>query len=120
VAVIANRRGFLKTAAGPRIGGIVYAESARKVEAHLSMCARCMEIIEEAARGLAILSSASEPPSDLLQHARARRWAVKGDATAIGLPFEEAEDIAEVSGRDRDAAEAANEKTDGTDSEIEQ
>jgi 3-methylcrotonyl-CoA carboxylase beta subunit len=29
--VIANRRGFLKTAAGPRIGGIVYAESARKV-----------------------------------------------------------------------------------------
>ncbi|HLJ16069.1 MAG TPA: carboxyl transferase domain-containing protein [Bryobacteraceae bacterium] len=31
VAVIANRRGFLKTAAGPRIGGIVYAESARKV-----------------------------------------------------------------------------------------
>lgn len=31
VGVIANRRGFLKTAAGPRIGGIVYAESARKV-----------------------------------------------------------------------------------------
>ncbi len=31
VAVIANRRGFLKTPAGPRIGGIVYTESARKV-----------------------------------------------------------------------------------------
>jgi acetyl-CoA carboxylase carboxyltransferase component len=31
IGVIANRRGFLKTAAGPRIGGIVYAESARKV-----------------------------------------------------------------------------------------
>lgn len=31
VALIANRRGFLKTAAGPRIGGIVYTESARKV-----------------------------------------------------------------------------------------
>ncbi len=31
VAVIANRRGFLKTSGGPRIGGIVYAESARKV-----------------------------------------------------------------------------------------
>jgi 3-methylcrotonyl-CoA carboxylase beta subunit len=31
VGVIANRRGFLKTAAGPRIGGIVYPESARKV-----------------------------------------------------------------------------------------
>jgi len=31
VAVIANRRGFLKTSSGPRIGGIVYPESARKV-----------------------------------------------------------------------------------------
>ena len=31
VAIIANRRGFLKTESGPRIGGIVYTESARKV-----------------------------------------------------------------------------------------
>jgi 3-methylcrotonyl-CoA carboxylase beta subunit len=31
IGVIANRRGFLKGAAGPRIGGIVYTESARKV-----------------------------------------------------------------------------------------
>jgi acetyl-CoA carboxylase carboxyltransferase component len=31
VALIANRRGFLKSAGGPRIGGIVYTESARKV-----------------------------------------------------------------------------------------
>ncbi len=31
IALIANRRGFLRTTAGPRIGGIVYAESARKV-----------------------------------------------------------------------------------------
>ncbi len=31
VALIANRRGFQKTAAGPRIGGIIYTESARKV-----------------------------------------------------------------------------------------
>jgi acetyl-CoA carboxylase carboxyltransferase component len=31
VAVIANRRGFLKTEGGPRIGGIVYTETARKV-----------------------------------------------------------------------------------------
>ncbi len=30
VAVIANRRGFLRTGEGPRIGGIVYTESARK------------------------------------------------------------------------------------------
>ncbi len=31
VALIANRRGFLKTGGAPRIGGIVYTESARKV-----------------------------------------------------------------------------------------
>ncbi|MEQ1884430.1 MAG: carboxyl transferase domain-containing protein [Bryobacteraceae bacterium] len=31
IALIANRRGFLKTGGGPRIGGIVYPESARKV-----------------------------------------------------------------------------------------
>jgi 3-methylcrotonyl-CoA carboxylase beta subunit len=31
IAVIANRRGFLKTKTGPRIGGIVYTESAHKV-----------------------------------------------------------------------------------------
>jgi acetyl-CoA carboxylase carboxyltransferase component len=31
IGVIANRRGFLKTRSGPRVGGIVYTESARKV-----------------------------------------------------------------------------------------
>jgi acetyl-CoA carboxylase carboxyltransferase component len=31
VAIVANRRGFLKTESGSRIGGIVYQESARKV-----------------------------------------------------------------------------------------
>jgi len=31
IGVIANRRGFIKTQAGPRVGGIVYAESAQKV-----------------------------------------------------------------------------------------
>ena len=31
VAIIANRRGFLKSAGSPRVGGIVYTESARKV-----------------------------------------------------------------------------------------
>ena len=31
LALIANRRGFHKTEAGPRIGGIIYTESARKV-----------------------------------------------------------------------------------------
>src|SRR5947209_4697825 len=31
VGLIANRRGFLKTESGPRIGGIIYTQSARKV-----------------------------------------------------------------------------------------
>jgi 3-methylcrotonyl-CoA carboxylase beta subunit len=31
IGVIANRRGFLKSPSGPRVGGIVYTESARKV-----------------------------------------------------------------------------------------
>ncbi|MBV8073177.1 MAG: acyl-CoA carboxylase subunit beta [Acidobacteriaceae bacterium] len=31
IGVIANRRGFIKTPTGPRVGGIVYTESARKV-----------------------------------------------------------------------------------------
>ena len=40
VALIANRRGFLKTAEGPRIGGIVYTESARKVAYFVEMAER--------------------------------------------------------------------------------
>ena len=40
VGVVANRRGFLKTATGPRIGGIVYAESARKVAYFVENCER--------------------------------------------------------------------------------
>jgi 3-methylcrotonyl-CoA carboxylase beta subunit len=31
VAIVANRRGFLKAEGGPRVGGIIYTESARKV-----------------------------------------------------------------------------------------
>ncbi len=40
IAVIANRRGFLKTPDGPRIGGIVYTESARKVAYFVEMADR--------------------------------------------------------------------------------
>ncbi|HYO81838.1 MAG TPA: carboxyl transferase domain-containing protein [Bryobacteraceae bacterium] len=40
VAVIANRRGFLKTPTGPRIGGIVYEESARKTAYFVEMAER--------------------------------------------------------------------------------
>lgn len=40
VAVIANRRGFLKGEKGPRIGGIIYTESARKVAYFVETCNR--------------------------------------------------------------------------------
>lgn len=102
--------------------GLLPQAAARKMEKHLSACTRCREIVEDAARGLAILASTSEPPADLLQHARARRWAAKRDASSVGLPFDEVEDIAEVSGRDRERDETENDKPDespGTDSERE-
>ncbi|MGE5570724.1 MAG: acyl-CoA carboxylase subunit beta [Rhodospirillales bacterium] len=40
VGLIANRRGFLKTAEGPRVGGIVYTASARKVAYFVEMAER--------------------------------------------------------------------------------
>jgi acetyl-CoA carboxylase carboxyltransferase component len=40
IGVIANRRGFLKTASGPHVGGIVYPESARKVAYFVENAAR--------------------------------------------------------------------------------
>jgi 3-methylcrotonyl-CoA carboxylase beta subunit len=40
VGVIANRRGFLKSGGRPRIGGIVYTESARKVAYFVETCDR--------------------------------------------------------------------------------
>jgi len=40
VGLIANRRGFLKTDGKPRIGGIVYTESARKVAYFVETCER--------------------------------------------------------------------------------
>jgi acetyl-CoA carboxylase carboxyltransferase component len=40
IGVIANRRGFLKTSSGPRIGGIVYTESALKVAYFVENAAR--------------------------------------------------------------------------------
>jgi 3-methylcrotonyl-CoA carboxylase beta subunit len=46
IGVIANRRGFLKTSSGPRIGGIVYTESALKVAYFVENASR---------RGLALL-----------------------------------------------------------------
>jgi len=97
--------------------GLLPSEKARKVTAHLSACALCRAIVEDAARGLAILANASEPPGDLLKHVRARRWAAKSDDTPVGLPFEDPEDVAEVSGRGLEEEETQNDSSDD-DSEI--
>jgi acetyl-CoA carboxylase carboxyltransferase component len=43
VAIIANRRGFLKSEGRPRIGGIIYAESARKVAYFVETAARLVQ-----------------------------------------------------------------------------
>jgi acetyl-CoA carboxylase carboxyltransferase component len=40
IGLIANRRGFLKTKGAPRIGGIIYTESARKVAYFVEHCER--------------------------------------------------------------------------------
>jgi hypothetical protein len=88
--------------------GLLPPERARQVTAHLSACALCRAIVEDAARGLAMLANASDPPADLLKHARARRWAAKSDDTPIGLPFEDEDDVAEVSGRGLDTDESQN------------
>jgi acetyl-CoA carboxylase carboxyltransferase component len=40
VGIVANRRGFLKAEGRPRIGGIVYAETARKVAYFVETCER--------------------------------------------------------------------------------
>lgn len=40
IGVVANRRGFLKGPTGPRVGGIVYVESARKVAHFVQNAAR--------------------------------------------------------------------------------
>jgi acetyl-CoA carboxylase carboxyltransferase component len=40
IALLANRRGFLKTSSGPRIGGIIYTESARKAAYFVEMAER--------------------------------------------------------------------------------
>ena len=45
VAIVANRRGFLKAGGQPRIGGIIYAESARKVAYFVEMAERLRQPI---------------------------------------------------------------------------
>jgi anti-sigma factor ChrR (cupin superfamily) len=82
--------------------GLLASKAMAKVAAHLSTCSTCRQIVEDAARGLAILASAAEPPADLEKQVRARRWALARDDTPVGLPFVEDEDIAEVSGRGKD------------------
>ena len=71
---------------------------AARLERHLAGCEECRRAVEEARRGLAILALASEPPADLLQHARARRWALERSADAASL-LPEPDALPEVMGR---------------------
>ncbi|HVD60961.1 MAG TPA: zf-HC2 domain-containing protein [Gemmatimonadaceae bacterium] len=77
--------------------GAVSIDELRDIDAHLSGCTECQQAVHEALRGLMMLSRASEPPADMEQHVRARRWSVARDPSSL---LEEDEgDIAEVGGR---------------------
>ncbi len=71
---------------------------------HLASCDECQQAVLEALRGLAVLSSGSEPPADLAAHVRARRWAVAHDRSPA-TQLDAVEDIAEVGGRGADPDE---------------
>ncbi len=71
----------------------------RDLGPHLSSCDQCQRAVLDALSGLALLSLASEPPPDLEQHVRARRWAAAHDRLPLPASLGEEEDIAEVGGR---------------------
>lgn len=80
--------------------GVLSTDELREIDAHLAACKECQEAVAEALRGLAILARASEPPGEMSQLARARRWAVARDPSS--LLAEDEDDIAEVGGRGMD------------------
>lgn len=80
--------------------GVLSTAELREMDAHLAACKECQEAVAEALRGLAILARASDPPSEMAQLARARRWAVARDPSS--LLAEDEGDIAEVGGRGMD------------------
>lgn len=75
------------------------AAEMERVERHLGGCAECRRAVDELRRGLAALTFAPEPPPDLLQHARARRWALDRAGEFASSGAEEAEPLGEVVGR---------------------
>ncbi len=88
--------------------GAVSMDELRDIDAHLSGCTECQQAVHEALRGLMMLSRASEPPADMEQHVRARRWSVARDPSSL-LEDEEG-DIAEVGGRGLDDTPDEDEK----------
>jgi hypothetical protein len=80
--------------------GVLSTAELGEIDAHLATCRECQEAVAEALRGLAILAKASDPPSEMSQLARARRWAVARDPSS--LLAEDEGDIAEVGGRGMD------------------
>jgi hypothetical protein len=80
--------------------GVLTSSELRDLDAHVSSCKECQGAVNEALRGLGILARASEPPADMEQHVRARRWSIAQDRSAIAP--DEDDDIAEVGGRGLD------------------
>jgi hypothetical protein len=77
--------------------GVVTSAELEGLDAHMTSCKQCQDAVDEALRGLAILAKASEPPADMEQHVRARRWSIAQDRSV--KTSDEDEDIAEVGGR---------------------
>ena len=80
--------------------GVLTSAELSDIDAHLASCKECKEAVNEALRGLAILAKAGEPPADMEQHVRARRWSIMRDRP--GMVSNEDQDIREVGGRGLD------------------
>jgi anti-sigma factor RsiW len=89
--------------------GVLSIDELREIDAHLAGCKECQEAVAEALRGLAILARASDPPSEMSQLARARRWAAARDPSSL-LSHDEG-DIAEVGGRGMDETTPETDKS---------
>lgn len=88
--------------------GALSTADLRDIDAHLTACKQCQQAVDEALRGLALLARASEPPSNMAQHASARRWALARDPSSL-VPEADGE-IAEVGGRGIDENAADTDK----------
>ena len=93
--------------------GVLSTAELHDLDTHAASCKECQQAVEEALRGLAILSRASNPPGDMAQHVRARRWALARDPSSLITGGEQ--DIAEVGGRGMDEPSSEEESEENSD-----